>query len=342
MNAQARLGAFVLIALVLLVLASGRIAKISWLAQEDRLIEIAFNDVLGLEALADVRFAGLRVGTVKSIELRDNRPIVRLELDADFFLPESTRASIGSGGLVGEKYLALYAEPSDTRPLPPDATIPVDVGGDIDTFIAKMTGIVGEFQEMANQIRTAFDAEGEGVAFSTMVVNTNKAVTTLAEALAENREALAATIDSLHGTSKALETHVPDIAKDLQRLSHDLAEMIESNRDSLELVVGKLPETIEAGQDFFENSQKAIASVDDAMRRADDMLVENRENLYRLIFEMRKAAENLEVLSGDLRRNPWKLLNEKPEVPPSPRAKQEKLEEMLLTTCKMGVTPARR
>jgi len=342
MNAQARLGAFVLIALALLVLASGRIAKMPWFAKEDNIIEIAFDDVMGLEPLAAVRFAGLRVGTVKSIELSNNRPMVRLELDADFFLPASTHASIGSGGLVGEKYLALYAKTGDTKPLPPDATIPVDIGGDIDTFIAKMSGIVGEFQEMSDQIRKAFDAEGDGVAFSTMVVNTNRAVTALAEALAENREALAATIDSLRGTSQALETHVPEIARDLSRLSHDLAGMIESNRNSLERILEKLPETIEAGQDFFDGSQRAIASVDEAMHRADDMLIENRENLYRMIFEMRKAAENLETLSDDLRRNPWKLLNEKPEVPPSPRAKQEKLEEMLLSTGRMGVTPARR
>lgn len=342
MNAQARLGAFVLVALVLLGLASGRIAKIPWFTHKDRVIEIAFNDVLGLETLADVRFAGLRVGTVKSIELRDNSPIVKIELDADFFLPASTRASIGSGGLVGEKYLALYAKPDDRSPLPPDATIPVDIGGDIDTFIAKMTGIVGEFQDMASQIRAAFDAEGEGVAFSTMVVNTNKAVTSLAETLAENREALTATIDSLQNASRALENRLPQIASDLHTLSHDLVEMIEANRASLELAAGRLPETIEAGRSFFESGQKTIASVDDATQRADDILVENRENLYRLLFEMRKAAENLDELSDDLRRNPWKLLNEKPEVPPSPRASQEKMEEMLLTTGRMGVTPAHR
>jgi phospholipid/cholesterol/gamma-HCH transport system substrate-binding protein len=243
---------------------------------------------------------------------------------------------------VGEKYLAFYADPGDTKPLPPDAIIPVDIGGDIDTFIAKMTGVVGEFQEMANQIRAAFDADGDGVSFSTLVHNTNSAVTMLAETLSENREALASTMVSLRNTSKALEAQVPDTARDLRRLSHDLAEMIELNRGNLELAASKLPEAIEAGQNFFENSQKTIASVDGVMRRADDMLVENRENLYRLMFEMRKAAENLEALSGDLRRNPWKLLNEKPEVPPSPRAKQEKLEEMLLTTGKMGVTPAQR
>ncbi|MDX8411685.1 MAG: MlaD family protein [Mariprofundaceae bacterium] len=342
MNPQARLGAFVLIALLFLLLASGRIAKVSWFTPADRVIKIAFNDVMGLEALADVRFAGLSVGTVKFIELRDNRPIVELELDADFFLPKSTHASIGSGGLVGEKYLALYADPGDTQPLPPDATIPVDIGGDIDTFIAKMSGIAGEFQEMANQVRAAFDAEGDGVSFSTLVHNTNGVVTVLAETLRENREALASTMASLQNTTQILEAQVPDIAGDLRRLSHHLAEMIELNRNNLELAASKLPEAIQASQAFFENSQKTMASADGVVRRADDMLVENRENLYRLMFEMRKAAENLEALSDDLRRNPWKLLSEKPEVPQSPRAKQEKLEEMLLTTGKMGVTPANR
>jgi len=57
---------------------------------------------------------------------------------------------------------------------------------------------------------------------------------------------------------------------------------------------------------------------------------------------MRKAAENLDALSDDLRRNPWKLTNKTREVPPSPRARQEKMEELMLSTGRMGLAPSRR
>ncbi|MDQ6987347.1 MAG: MCE family protein, partial [Mariprofundaceae bacterium] len=67
-----------------------------------------------------------------------------------------------------------------------------------------------------------------------------------------------------------------------------------------------------------------------------------RENIYRMIFEMRKAAENLDALSDDLRRNPWKLTNKTREVRPSPRARQEKMEELMLSTGRMGLAPSRR
>ena len=76
------------------------------------------------------------------------------------------------------------------------------------------------------------------------------------------------------------------------------------------------------------------------MNHADAMLVDNRENLYRMLFELRKASENLESLSDNLRRNPWKLLTKEPEVPPSPQARQQMMEQMLLTTGQMGVAPA--
>ena len=75
---------------------------------------------------------------------------------------------------------------------------------------------------------------------------------------------------------------------------------------------------------------------------ANASVVDNRENLYRMLFELRKASENLEAFSSDLKRNPWKLMKEKPEVPLSKKEKREKMEELLLTTGSMGKTPAKR
>jgi len=92
---------------------------------------------------------------------------------------------------------------------------------------------------------------------------------------------------------------------------------------------------VEASEDFFSEGKKSF-------RNFNDILTDNRENLYRMIFEFRRTAENLDALSDDLRRNPWKLMNKQPEVPPSPRVKQEKMEEMMLSTGLMGLAPARK
>ena len=99
--------------------------------------------------------------------------------------------------------------------------------------------------------------------------------------------------------------------------------------------INKLPQALQAGQDFFKQGEKAA-------RDMDQVVLDNRENLMRAIFELRKTSEHLEEMSDDLRRNPWKLMAKKPEIPPGPRARQEKMEEFLLSTGQMGVTPARK
>ena len=71
-------------------------------------------------------------------------------------------------------------------------------------------------------------------------------------------------------------------------------------------------------------------------------ILDNRENLYRTLFELRKASESLEIFADDIRRNPWKLMKEKPEIKADRRARQEEMEEMLMTTGRMGIAPARK
>jgi hypothetical protein len=60
------------------------------------------------------------------------------------------------------------------------------------------------------------------------------------------------------------------------------------------------------------------------------------------LFELRKASENFEAFSDDIRRNPWKLMKEKPEVRANKRAEREKMEELILSTGRMGLAPAKK
>ena len=97
----------------------------------------------------------------------------------------------------------------------------------------------------------------------------------------------------------------------------------------------ELPKTTQASRKFFAEGAKASEAL-------NSTLIDNRENLYRTLFELRKTSENLESFSDDLRRNPWKLMAEKPEVKASKRAQQEKMEELLMTTGRMGLAPSHK
>ena len=309
MNSQARLGAFVLVALILFGFATGRVGDIIWVKQETHIVETEFDDLMGLDIQSPVRMAGVKIGIVQEILLRNNRAVVRVALNPDVRLPASTYATIVGRGLVGEKNLALVAKPGDTEWLPDDAIIPSRPSGDINTFISQASGITADLSKLSSLLTKMFSSEDKSASLKSLLEKTNQTVEQLSGIITENRSELRSTIHNLNTVSRSLQSELPAALKEISK------------------VTKQLPDTVAAGKEFFENSNMAV--------------LDNRENLYRMLFELRKAAENLELLSDDLKRNPWKLMNEKPEIPPSRQARQEKMEEMLLTTGKMGHTPAR-
>ncbi len=308
MNPQARLGAFVLIALILFGFATGRVGDIIWVKQDTNVVETEFDDLMGLDVQSPVLMAGVKIGIVQEILLRDSKAVVRIALNPNVRLPASTRAAIIGRGLVGEKNLSLSANPGDTDWLPDGALIPSDPTGDISSFISKSSLITDDLKKLSNALTKIFSDDDSSVSLKSLLEKTNHSVEELASIIHENRSDLRLTLKNLNRTSEALNRELPAILKDLSKVSK------------------QLPSTVSAGKDFFENSNATI--------------VDNRENIYRMLFELRKAAENLELLSDDLKRNPWKLMNEKPEIPPSKRDREAKMEELLLTTGKMGATTA--
>jgi len=297
MNAQARLGAFVLIGLLVMGLLSAKIGRIHIFSNGGAIVEAVFDDVSGLDEQTPVRLAGVRVGSVASITLEGNRALVRMHLKPNIVLPASTRASLVGGGLVGEKFIALNADPKDAKPLPPGKRIPTVPSGDLDLLITKASFIADDIHQLT--------AVGK------------RAINTLAAILDENRGNLHNTLHNLSDVSDSMKKQFPGTLADVQH------------------AFKRLPKAVKASENFFSAGKKSFHDL-------DGLLVGNRENLYRMIFEFRKTAENLEALSDDLRRNPWKLMNKQKEVPPSPRARQEKMEEMMLSTGQMGLAPARR
>jgi len=305
MNAQARLGAFVLVAIALFALFSSKIGGFQWGELEGSSIDIVFADASGIAIQTPVLMAGVQVGNVAAIRLQNNQALVTLHIQSGIHLPASTRAHIAGGGLVGEKYIALRATAGDKQPLSA-STIPSSSGGDFRDMISRASGLTGEVSRFFSKAERITDALG-------VIVD-------------DNRADIRATI---HGMAGLIEENRPE----LRRATHDFSGLLNENRKHVKQLMQSLPKAADAGEVFFREGGAA-------MHDLHQLLVENRENLYRTLFELRLTAENLEAFSDDIRRNPWKMLKEKPEIKADKRARQRRMEEMLMTTGRMGLAPA--
>jgi len=289
MNAQARLGAFVLIALIVLGLLSSRIGRFQWTEAKGAIIETILSDAAGIALQSPVLMAGVNVGHVSSITLEGNQALIQMRILPSIQLPASTTAFIAGGGLVGEKYIALKATPGDTFALK-SKRIPAESS-------KGLTNVISSAASATDDIRTASQKASHIADIITAMLDENRH---------DLRKTTAEFADAGQHVSNTIKQHEGDIKQ----------------------LLTTLPHAAQSGEDFFNESSKT-------MQDFRELLVDNRENLYRTVFELRKASENLAAFSDDIRRNPWKLMKEKPERKASKHQQQVDMEEMLLTTGRM-------
>ena len=119
-----------------------------------------FDHIDGLATGADVRLAGVKVGSVlgASVDPRTYLADVTLTVRPDVKLPTDTSAEITSDGLLGGKYLALAPGGAD-KMLAANATITVTQGS------VSLEQLLGKFifsvTDMANAAKTP-PAKGAG------------------------------------------------------------------------------------------------------------------------------------------------------------------------------------
>lgn len=100
-------GVFVLVGIVCLGYLSMKLGKLELISGDLYEVEAAFNSASGLKSGASVEIAGVEVGRVKSILLKNDQAVVRLAVHNEIKLYSDTFASIKTRGIIGEKFLAL-------------------------------------------------------------------------------------------------------------------------------------------------------------------------------------------------------------------------------------------
>jgi phospholipid/cholesterol/gamma-HCH transport system substrate-binding protein len=70
-------------------------------------LTVQLADAGGLERGDRVRLAGVQVGMVRSVDLRDGRVLAEIAVDPDLSLPRDSRAALRASGAFGGRYLAL-------------------------------------------------------------------------------------------------------------------------------------------------------------------------------------------------------------------------------------------
>src|ERR1700688_5337227 len=112
MSRAARLGAFVISALTILVSGIFIIGGHQYLFTSTYRLRAQFRSVVGLDAGADVRVGGVHSGSVRSVELPGTpKDLITVWMDLDKsthnIIKQNSIATIETEGLLGNEYVAI-------------------------------------------------------------------------------------------------------------------------------------------------------------------------------------------------------------------------------------------
>jgi phospholipid/cholesterol/gamma-HCH transport system substrate-binding protein len=130
-------GAFVLFGIVCLGYLSIKLGKLEVIGGDLYEVDAQFNSASGLKAGSTVEIAGVEVGRVKSIVLKEDRAMVRLAVQNGTKLYSDTIASIKTRGIIGEKFLALSPGGSGDPLKPGDMIRDTESGLDLEELVSQ-------------------------------------------------------------------------------------------------------------------------------------------------------------------------------------------------------------
>ncbi|MEV4920890.1 MCE family protein [Streptomyces tirandamycinicus] len=218
---------FAVVTVLATALLAATIATVSFTPEHT--YRAVFSDVTGLEEGDDIRVAGVRVGEVREIGIKD-----RTLAEVTFTVTENRPLHTGTGAviryrnLVGSRYVALTEGPGDGSALPPGSRIPLSRTQPALDLNALLGGFKPLFAALSpkdvNQLATQIvrTLQGEGGTVNSLLAHTASLTTTLAD----RDELIGSVIDNLNTVLATLDkrgARFSALIKQLQRVVSGLS-----------------------------------------------------------------------------------------------------------------------
>jgi phospholipid/cholesterol/gamma-HCH transport system substrate-binding protein len=295
--------AAIIIAGIMITLAGGR----SFYRQGYQ-IKIYFDYVSGLDVGAPVRLAGMEIGEVQDLQLIDNQIEANIWVESSAKIYSNAKVTINSLGIVGEKYIEITLGKKGRLLKNGDSLIgenPVNVEEVLvrservikmldyqvkflerimfngQTTWEEVAGIIHNLSEITKDTNGLIKDNKGNISLS--IHNFNKLSTTLEKTVSENRSELKDVTGELKKATKNLSTAVLNTDKGINKCLTEFSNATSN----------------------FSSLCKKIDEGNGSLGR----IIKDRK----IADDLSETANNLKLLSEDLRQHPWKI------IPPQPK-----------------------
>ncbi len=258
-----RLGLFVIAGLVCLVLILYMIGKNSNLFGNTYVLKARFENVQGLIAGNNVRYAGIQTGTVKNINILNDTVIeVTLVIDKKMLpvIRKNALVSIGTEGLVGNKVVNI---------VPARQPGPLAMEGDI--LLAKKTVSPEEMLQTLSKTNIDIAEITSGIKLTVQRINSSSAMWSLLndKSIPQDLRMAVANIRSATGKAGTMANNLSAIVTDVKNGKGSMGALLTDTA-------------------FAKNLNEAIVKIKAVAEQADSVAVE----MNRIVSGIRQDADH--------------------------------------------------
>lgn len=310
---EAKVGLFVLAALLLLAYMSLRVGRFSLLTLGGQVsVQVLFPSASGLPVNGRVEIAGVEVGRIAAIDLQGEQALVTLRLRPGLVLKEDAAARIRTKGMLGEKFIELSLGSPTAPVLPPGGLITrAEAGVDFDQLLGKLPTLLEDLGPILREVRAVsqtlqrvIGTEAGEKSLQEMLANftqASKALNQVARNLEQGQGTLGKLLkeDGLYREIQGVVREVQGAAKNLTAFADKLAQG--------EGTLAKLAQD----RSLYDQAQEAISRLNRIARKIDEAhgtlgKLVNDPALYQ---DARKALKNVnQAMDGIKEQTPISVL----------------------------------
>jgi phospholipid/cholesterol/gamma-HCH transport system substrate-binding protein len=290
-SSEAKVGLFVLVGLIILGYMSFQVGKQTLGLKRGYTLDVVFENAAGLDQDASVQIAGVEVGRVESISLKEGKALVRLRISPGVKLEHDASAAIKTHGILGEKYVELHPGTRGAAFLAPGEQISrTERQTDIDRMLNQLSLITEDIRGVTSSLNRVLAGKDGEEAISKILTNTRDLTRNLNDVVVSNQEALRAAIENT------------------RQLTGNLNKVVTQNDEK----VGQVMDSLKAASKEMEKSFASLTELTNGINRGEGtlgQLVKDKttsEKLNKALTSLQEVTQKINEGKGSI----GKLVND--------------------------------
>jgi phospholipid/cholesterol/gamma-HCH transport system substrate-binding protein len=213
-SVEIKVGLFVLAGIIIIAIVTLFIGEQRLILKKGYNLYAEFENVAGMDIKGPVRIAGVEIGLVSDIGLRDEKARIKMDINPDIEIYKDATAELKTYGLLGDKFIMIY-------PGTPESGLMAD-GDTITNTIPEvdLNDLMRDLKNVSSTLNEALGTEGTENNLKEILANMRNA--------SENINDITAKLNNGEGTLGKLMTD-----DTVYNAMKDVAEKVESGEGTL-------------------------------------------------------------------------------------------------------------